>query len=162
MKKQDYTIDYFIKKFEAIPEQDWCIDEYSKTKIEIKNAQKTFLGMKYNGTVKVPKTNFCAQGHCMGGIDNIRFISGQKKKFSIFDIAKSYPELNALINLFGQRREEGKNMVVVALINNGEDKDYQQPTAKQRVLKALYDLKEKETPKDAIKELSTPKELILN
>jgi hypothetical protein len=71
----------------------------------------------------------CAQGHCGVGrhdLSNLRSIPGT--------------EAYALVELFGVI-DDGYR---IAFINNGDDPNYQQPTPKQRVLAALYDLKRQE------------------
>lgn len=99
-----YTVDYFIEKFEKIPEDLW------------------FMGDYFNEN----KTSFCALGHC--GCDG----------------------------------EEGDTMEGIALykllnydipeINDGEHNIYQQPTPKQRILAALYDIKKMQSPKEETRE----------
>jgi hypothetical protein len=63
----------------------------------------------------------CAFGHC-----------GMRDNNSIERI----PEAKALVKILQN----------VAIINDGDSSEYQQPTAKQRVLAALYDIKRKQDP----------------
>lgn len=102
-----YNVDYFIKKFEAIPEDQWTTGERHGS----------------NGT-------HCAHGWC--------------------DLNElSMPYLNTYSN-------EEKSLVKVftpimkgtgcAKINNGFHPNYQQPTPKQRILAALYDIKKMQQP----------------
>lgn len=90
-----YTVDYFIKKFEAIPESKWCINQLINT-----SGQR------------------CALGHC-GGVN-----------LKIGEIPYNDEIGNLVITLYD-----------VVSINNGENPEYQQPTPKQRILAALYDIK---------------------
>lgn len=94
-----YNVDYFIKKFEAIPEEK-------------------IINYELNDT----KGNHCANGWCMINLNG---------------------EVNALGFLFTGRR---KYSTKVASINNGNDRRYQQPTPKQRILAALWDIKKLSYP----------------
>lgn len=105
-----YTVDYFINKFEAIPEEKWCIEKWADD------------------------DKRCAFGHC--GVNTDNFLS--------------YPsEAKGLADLFPLS-------CVVFDINDGDDKRYQQPTPKQRILAALYDIKKAQSPTypDLTKELA--------
>ncbi len=84
-----YDVDYFIAKFEAIPEELWCVDAYTK-------------GRKH-----------CARGFCGETSD------------------KETREGIALEKLIRWP----------AMINDGGRSNYKQPTPKQRILAALYDVK---------------------
>jgi len=110
-----YTVDYFINKFEAIPEKDWIVGIF----------------MDHHGRC-------CAQGHCI-------FNRGYYDPMEVI-IQRATPtsEVYSLISLFGFRKVGIDEHIIIALINNGDDPRYQQPTPKQRVLAALYDLKAKE------------------
>lgn len=90
-----YTVDYFISKFEAIPEDKWCVD----------------FTEDYNG-------NRCALGHC-GGINT--------------------HESNILRSIL---------CMPVSFLNDGLKPEYPQPTPKQRILAALYDIRAKESKPD--------------
>lgn len=96
-----YNVDYFIKKFEAIPEIEWCT-----------------RGFGVNG-------NHCAYGHC-GMTDSLEF--------------KKVPEAYALGNL----------LFDVVDINDDRHPNYQQPTPKQRILAALYDIKGNSAVNEAV------------
>jgi hypothetical protein len=54
-----YTVDYFIKKFQAIPEENWLVGDYQNE----------------------DKTKFCALGHC-GGTSN-SFYNKDNKEYSL-------------------------------------------------------------------------------
>lgn len=91
----NYDVNYFIQKFEAIPEDRWCIQ-----------------------TRDDGEGRHCALGHI--NVDQYK-----------------HPEETALRHVLG---DSGMNMIVVG-INNGDNEKYQQPTPKQRILAALYDIK---------------------
>ena len=160
--ENQFNIDYFIKKFTAIPEEDWCINKFIDKKEYLVKKENKFLGIPYTSTEKKVKTTFCAQGHCMGGSQAAEYVISKKQQIGLVEISKSYPEWNALLHIFGF---DSKHLFV-AHINNGDDPMYQQPTPKQRLLKALYDLKEKELKdKKSIvpaKSIINTEELILN
>lgn len=106
-----YDVDYFIKKFEAIPEEKWCIN----TRLD------------HHG-------NRCALGWC--------YQSDRDAEDSMTTIANiEETKLTYLFN--GVLLERG-----VGWVNNGYSLKYQQPTPKQRVLAALYDIKSLQQPKD--------------
>lgn len=130
----EYTVDYFIEKFKNIPEQYWASGVFNKDKA------------------------FCAQGHCMGyaGIDAISALKGIKTKP---EVAKMFPEWNALIELF--RPFNAPDRIGVALINNGDHPDYKQDTPKQRILAALQDIKGKQV-KPVLQEIIWSKTYQLN
>lgn len=90
----EYTVNYFIRKFEAIPEEMWCVGAYT-------------YGDRH-----------CAYGHC--GID------------------KSFDEADALFWMFTSNLNAQSSPISV---NDGKCPAYKQPTPKQRILAALYDIK---------------------
>lgn len=92
--KTKYDRDYFIAKFEAIPEELWSVKSYG-------------TGGKH-----------CAHGHC-----------GQYSEESV-----------ALAMLWETDEFESIPETISVAINDGEDRRYQQPTPKQRILAALRDL----------------------
>lgn len=144
-----YTVDYFIKKFSAIPEDKWCVSTYGKnvTK-EVIRVEKLFgiIPRKFKEEVIVGY-QYCAQGHCMEDNNVINYVlKAQERGLDRREIAKSYPEWNALICLF-----KNNGLPDVGNVNNGNSVSYQQHTPKQRILKALYDIKQKqETPVDYV------------
>lgn len=117
----NYNVDYFINKFQAIPENMWIMFDQGK----------------YGGPC-------CAFGHC--------------RQSSSDYYGSDTDEGRALAKLFfdnGLRQTEdiakskkidplGKHWAV-ASINNGTVAEYQQPTPKQRILAALYDIKKMQT-----------------
>lgn len=110
-----YNVDYFLKKFEAIPEDKWTT-----------GIQQNKFGQR------------CALGHCRplhdSKIGNEHLTLEAKALKNLFIDSINGPEL------------------AVVMINNGNNKQYQQPTPKQRILAALYDIKNL-TRKDATAEL---------
>lgn len=104
-----YNVDFFINKFEAIPENKWCIEQ-----------RFDHAGRR------------CAHGHCstLQAEDAGR---ATKEESALIEIAKSN------ICDYG-----------FANINNGYDKRYPQPTPKQRILAALYDIKGNSAVNEAV------------
>lgn len=96
----NYDVNYFIKKFEAIPEES--------------------IGQ---GTI----FNKCAYWHC----DNDCCYLG--------DVAQAFTVLFSL-----------SIKINPSAINDGYISDYQQPTPKQRILAALYDIKKMQDPKPIV------------
>jgi len=122
----DYNIDYFIKKFEAIPEKMWITLN--------------------RGALGTPR---CALGHCYNGVN------GHAEEEAL---SKLFIE-NGLTYIEGLNYESDKKYYIrpgkgpaVALINNGMIHEYQQPTPKQRILAALYDIKKATQPKEVVRE----------
>jgi len=120
--KTIYDVDYFIKKFEAIPERRWTTKVFSKV--------DSFIGLFEKN---------CAQGFCMPKKErkNSRINLG---RYSFSLRQDNFPEWHALVFLFDENAHKSK-YIKVGVINNGEDHRYQQPTPKQRILAALYDIK---------------------
>lgn len=103
----NYTVDYFINKFEKIPEEMWCTHT-----VDNDNGQHCAWGLiKYSKY----KTSDC-------------FTEGA----AFMDIIKS-----SGLDVYGDPSR----------INNGDDPRYPQPTPKQRILAALYDIKKLQEPK---------------
>lgn len=115
-----YNVDYFIKKFEAIPEEKWCIDD-----------QNDDYG------------RHCAYGHCA------HTSRQEENAFHDFDLEKSKNIF--LTPTVCKKMQKTK----LADINNGYYREYQQPTPKQRILAALYDIKANEAVKEAEEILSS-------
>jgi len=89
-----YTVEYFIEKFEKIPESMWVTN-----------------GL---GSPGGPR---CALGHCLRDHE---MVNDESAEFV------------------------GALLIGAVAINNGGDPRYQQPTPKQRILAALYDIKVKQ------------------
>lgn len=106
-----FSVTYFIKKFEAIPEERWHVRAFSN----------------------MDGTKLCALGHCrwhkqIGGSDEGN-------------------ELIAALRSIGKPDS----------INDGIIGAYLQPTPKQRILAALYDIKANQQP-EPVKEIEPVKE----
>ena len=135
-----YNANHFIQKFSPIPENKWCVNKYGI------NLEKDFsIPVKLLGVTlyrkretKIVGFAYCAQGHCLTNA-TINYVMEAQKVFTRNQIAKSYPEWNALIQLFDTHLK-----IDVADVNNGRSAVYQQPTPKQRILKALEDIRELE------------------
>jgi hypothetical protein len=134
-----YTVDFFIDKFSKIPEHLWLIGD-----------QGHFGGPA------------CAFGHCRirpsdkYGSDTEEGVALQKLFFdSGLRIKDSGYGINVNIAPNG-------SIQAAAWINNGFIKEYQQPTPKQRILAALYDIKRlqskvtEQQPKERIVYVSVP------
>ena len=92
MKTQEnkFTVDYFINKFEAIPEDRWCVNEF-------KSGDKC-----------------CAQGFCMS-LDAINVV--RESPLNIIEISRGYPEWNSLITIFGVCYN---NIVIASINNGND------------------------------------------
>lgn len=106
----EFTVDYFIKKFEAIPEENWCINS------------------------RIEGNQRCANGWCyqtpMEAFESMSYLhKGNDEEHG----------LRILIKSLGLRFNAGG-------INNGIHTEYKQPTPKQRILAALYDIKKTQKP----------------
>ncbi len=111
----DYNVDYFIRKFEVIPEGNWSTGSYGC------------------GSFR------CALGHCIYddfGTNENKIMYGH-----IYGA-----EYVALLKLFNDGMENPDHCNV-AKINDGKHDNYSQPTPKQRILAALYDIKKMQEPK---------------
>lgn len=124
--KNIYTVSYFIKKFEAIPEWLWLIG--SQGEIENKGEYP-----------------HCALGWCRNKYGNYGYTDVQNNG----DPLSEETEGSSLAKLFYNHGIyfEGRDAHGVAFVNNGEHPKYQQPTPKQRILAALYDIKRIQEPK---------------
>lgn len=112
----EYNVEYFIAKFEAIPENKWCVGALQD------------------------HDRCCAQGHC--GVTRENHLVRYNRA------SESY----ALIHIMGGFVYDGT--INAALINNGCAPKYQQETPKQRILAALYDIRDKELSEANLKEAS--------
>jgi hypothetical protein len=126
----NYTVDYFIQKFSLIPEYRFAIGQF---------VEKKFL----------KKTKYCAQGLCLPRATTDKMWR-QNKGAGMFEM-KVGAELIGLIVLFGGRGFSTlKASEKIATINNGSDGRYQQPTPKQRILAALYDIRDMLNKKEEV------------
>lgn len=137
----EYTVDYFIEKFSKIPEELW-----------------------YDGGLLHFNGKRCAYGLC--GLTPFQEPSKECRALSdIFQ--KAFPQFN--------KKTYSHNLSGVVISINDDVGSliglYQQPTPKQRILAALYDIKKLQEPKlpepkTIIKYVSVPtsikKEIVLN
>jgi hypothetical protein len=126
-----YTVDYFISQVEKIPESMW-----------ITRDQGTYGGP------------CCAFGHCR--------ISSSDYYGSDTDEGRALGKLffeNGLRQTHdiaaASRIDPNGAHWAVASINNGTVAEYQQPTPKQRILAALYDIKAMTAPKEPEPKIKT-------
>lgn len=123
----EYTVDYFIKKFEAIPYRKWCIGKL------VKNIKVLWWN----------RIQCCAQGHCFTKGTQILILN---KAFPFNVDSNKEAEFISLMHLFNAVKDGVCMGDVVGEINNGRNPRYQQPTPKQRILAALYDIKKMQQP----------------
>lgn len=128
---QNYDVNYFIEKFSKIDEKNFITKNFNR-------------GSAY-----------CANGHC--GVNENNCISNEtlpeeakalqkvfsKLKVNILDTLDIFPIYRGVLVIDGVTMPSFiKNYsTIAALINNGLISQYQQPTPKQRILAALYDIK---------------------
>lgn len=128
----EFTVDYFIQKFEAIPESKWV------------------------SSILFDNGRSCANGHC--GVRHWK----QNDSMRNDHYFKTTKESMALVPIFKHLKcDRNTDHVeyysdIAATINNGSDKRYQQSTPKQRILAALHDIKklQQQTHTDITKELA--------
>jgi len=117
MNKQPiYDVDYFIKKFEAIPEQNI-----------LNGSQGKIIGVG------------CAYGQCKS-MDGKQDGACTPEGAALNLLMTSLPNLTSIGGYYYPYQS------TPARINNGEVEQYQQPTPKQRILAALYDIKKMQQP----------------
>lgn len=116
----EYTVDYFINKFEKIPEDKWITGMIGLNSIE--NSPK------------------CALGHC--GIDE-SFLNETKDSKALKEIFSNTSFTSSISPIRG-------GTDCIWKINDGYIKEYQQETPKQRILAALYDIKKSQEIKEKI------------
>lgn len=129
---------YFINKFEAIPEEKWCIGEFKDEK-----------GAK------------CANGHC--GVTQLHpfYLTRESRALQrVFaNVIVHYPSGKPLKDNFYPDGLRYSN--IAAAINNCSTVEYQQSTPKQRILAALRDIQTTEEANNAVEAakeiLSAPK-----
>jgi hypothetical protein len=102
-----YTVDYFIKKFEAIPEKKWFVGDYHNS----------------------DKSKSCALGHCCFTVDGLYDLMSVERR----SLEKLFYDINVLVGDVNDGSEFAKGK-------------FPQPTPKQRILAALYDIKKMQQP----------------
>lgn len=128
-QEQVYNVDYFIKKFEAIPENKF---------------------MKYSFRNESDYSMRCFLGHCLSDevIDLLHTWGRDEEGVSaapreLFD-TPFFQESRALALLIHQHFKTSTSQEATGLIydiNNGVHPQYQQRTIKERILTTLYDIK---------------------
>lgn len=128
---EKYTVDYFIGKFEAIPEDQWAVDTFNRGGRKCVNGH---CGARYAHIVQ-------EQTGEVAGLQRVMFPLCKDVKM-IMDI-KEYEIAT-------------RYSITAARINNGTDDRYQQATPKQRILAALADIKQmgQEKKQQALEEVS--------
>jgi hypothetical protein len=136
-----YTVDYFIQKFEAIPEDKWTTGTFMNT--VLKNRCALGHTLSANTILLLDKYGVNESGGC-----NYPISEKDKAPGGIFH------EAYCLSILFNESGRIGSEMVIV--INNGADPRYKQPTPQQRILAALHDIKklQQSQHEDITKELA--------
>jgi hypothetical protein len=128
-----YDVDYFIRKFDSIPEHLWT-----------------------TGTVGNSDGPRCANGHCMGD-DHDAFTEETAGLYKVFLPLKVH-----FLGTWQGGRElveyttgpfKGRYSYKADRINNGLVEEYQQATPKERILAALRDIKKMQQP--PVKERTT-------
>lgn len=118
----NYDVDYFINKFEAIPEDRWCMNEFRI------------------GSAK------CANGHC-GLTDEFQVTV---ESLALREMFLKLP-IHYLGSGYKVDGAGGKYSINAAMINDGRVEEYRQPTPKQRILAALQDIKAMTKDIDTVK-----------
>lgn len=133
----EYTVDYFIRKFSKIPEEKWTTGDWC-------------IGDK-----------FCSNGFC--GMHGANYNFGTPEAVAFNKLIK---HLKITIDKNSIGKCEKYFWSVSVYINDGDTEEYQQPTPKQRILAALYDIKKLQeeqvgkAPKTIIKYVSVPTSII--
>jgi len=117
----NYNVDYFIKKLSGIPQDLWTIEHAHKD------------------------GKSCALGHCGMGQREGKDLEMIRELFKgVYVKIKTYSHTNSY--KIGEYANGG---MAIAAINNGHTEEYQQPTPKQRILAALYDIKKLQQQEDS-------------
>lgn len=122
----NYTVDYFITKFEAIPDNKFAVYNFRA------GSSRCFLG------------------HCMPDCAieaALRSMNerGVEYKPTPIELETTFSEVYALCSILAPGKPRTGTAMAID-INNGDDPRYQQPTPKQRILAALYDIKKSQEP----------------
>lgn len=131
---------YFIDKFQAIPEENWCTEFFQNEEGQC-----------------------CANGHCGVRIYTMlpffmakTILSGESKALYKVLLPLKVTELsNIPANKYGAIENDMEYSTTAAIINNGEAVEYQQGTPKQRILAALQDCLLLEQQDKAVEEIQT-------
>lgn len=131
-----YTVDYFIDKFEKIPEEKFTKNVF----------HDSWTGAK------------CFVGHCLNPgamkvIDRLRervYFNIQPNLTKEESDMPCMQEVKALHKVCKSLMNTDSISETLFNINNGNDPRYQQTTIKQRILAALYDIKAMQEPKEKV------------
>ena len=119
-----YDVDYFIRKFAAIPEEMYTV-----------------------GTLGYPGGPRCANGHCMGHPDlNDRYTEEGAALYRVFQPLRVHRYENGSEITNEERNSAGRYCFKADRINNGLTREYRQSSPKQRILAALRDIKKLQQP----------------
>lgn len=125
--KQEYTVDYFIEKFSAIPKSKWKTGH-----LTCKNGAKCALG--HCGVREVDRENTTDQ-------EVLDSLVGQNDDWLMTEEAIA---LSALFDRFGAKNGIFNALDAVYFTNDGEGAfDGYAKTPQERILKALNEIKEK-------------------
>lgn len=113
-----FTVDYFLDKFEKIPEDNWITNKWN-----VGDA-------------------CCANGHC--GVRSALYVRGTDESRALAKLFEIIPASNINGDKFLAYHWQR-----VSQVNDGLIKEYQQPTAKQRILAALRDIKKLNSGQEA-------------
>lgn len=119
-----YDVDYFINKFEVIPEEMWTTGSFTDDWGAC--CANGHLGMRNHLMCKKYATEEA---------------SAFQRVVSVLQITKNWGVSPVIDNDWGYSEK-------AAIINNGDSNEYKQPTPKQRILAALYDIKAMTESKD--------------
>lgn len=143
-------VQYFIEKFEAIPEEKWCVDVLSSE-----------------------DGKFCANGHCNVRPSGFAFFNHHIMQFS--SLHNLTDESRALQKVFSKLKvhyriellidgtitdgwhtgHPPEYSIIAAEINNNLVAEYQQETPKQRILAALRDIQLLEEQNRAVEKVQS-------
>lgn len=118
---QEYNVEFFIKKFSAIPEDKWCVDIMYSTVSD----RRCALGWCCNlvGDEFKLEEEFAAITNLFRGVNTTQNLE-RPDRYTFNGV-----------NLFNQQN------CFVPPINNGDTNEYKQSTPKARMLAALEDIK---------------------
>jgi hypothetical protein len=125
-------LEYFIKKFNEIPDEKWMINQFYREKRQ----SLKLLGLTIP-LLKLNKTRCCAQGHCVEK-GKLREFASDIAFYGYHKGVLRYPEVFELYRIT-QSPEDG-DKITIGLVNNGDHPKYNQPTPKARVIAYLNDL----------------------
>lgn len=117
MKENKFTVDYFIKKFEAIPEDEWAVQH-----------------------LETPDGARCAMGHCGGHVNQSKESASLAKLLS--NLTGASPDRDISIYAIN----DGLDTIRLGYHFENKYTSKKIKGAKQRILAALYDIKKMQEP----------------